>query len=657
MYRIGTRLITLIPIFWMGLNAFAGGVLVTEEYFPTEAGTSTPYGSGGLSATIATSSAGATTRFSVTSPTPGFESERWYYSNNASGLFLHRIESDPAFIEFDEWAVPMRILPQTFTVGGVYPIGGTFTGEYQETEEDQFFTWAGTSSGTASVLDEVVLNTPYGKVVTVRVRVVIDDSFDISLDGEVVESGSSSEVSDWYLARGLGLIRLDRFVQEFIGGALDDEIDFDVTVSLDDEGGLADDDGDGLPNSWENFGVPILGLSERYILPGANPNRKDIYLEIDAMSGQSPTNAVLTKVINAFDDAPVSNPNGAPDGIALHIIGGFGMLDDPSIPPATWSTSGFDNLRTTKCEYFGTVNERGESHALRKLFAKDKAYRYCVFAFARGTSKSSGKAELPGDDMMVTFGLWASPPSVNQVASTLMHELGHTLNLGHGGDQLAVNWKPNYKSIMNYWWQFPRPGLAGWELDYSDIALPALDEGALFEAAGLGAPVGSYLGIKAPYAQSPAKIGLAPLAGTNPVTPVDWDFSTIFDVAPIASEINADPRVGGSAPVAGQVLSGHNDWNALQYNFRGEQGYLELFDESALGAIEPEMTEEDIAFLATLELGGCPGDLNLDGFVDGADLGLLLGAWGTGEPASDLNSDGTVDGADLGLLLGAWGAC
>ncbi|HMN96893.1 MAG TPA: right-handed parallel beta-helix repeat-containing protein [Phycisphaerales bacterium] len=51
----------------------------------------------------------------------------------------------------------------------------------------------------------------------------------------------------------------------------------------------------------------------------------------------------------------------------------------------------------------------------------------------------------------------------------------------------------------------------------------------------------------------------------------------------------------------------------------------------------------------------CIGDLDGDGAVDGADLGLLLGAWGTA--AADLDGDGVVDGADLGLLLGAWGGC
>jgi len=52
---------------------------------------------------------------------------------------------------------------------------------------------------------------------------------------------------------------------------------------------------------------------------------------------------------------------------------------------------------------------------------------------------------------------------------------------------------------------------------------------------------------------------------------------------------------------------------------------------------------------------GEPADLNGDGVVDGADLGILLSNWGKclGCPA-DLNGDGVVDGADLGILLSAW---
>ncbi|MFG0274940.1 MAG: hypothetical protein ACF8QF_07780 [Phycisphaerales bacterium] len=51
----------------------------------------------------------------------------------------------------------------------------------------------------------------------------------------------------------------------------------------------------------------------------------------------------------------------------------------------------------------------------------------------------------------------------------------------------------------------------------------------------------------------------------------------------------------------------------------------------------------------------CFADLNDDNTVDGADLGVLLGAWAS--DGADLNGDGTTDGADLGLLLGAWGDC
>ena len=50
------------------------------------------------------------------------------------------------------------------------------------------------------------------------------------------------------------------------------------------------------------------------------------------------------------------------------------------------------------------------------------------------------------------------------------------------------------------------------------------------------------------------------------------------------------------------------------------------------------------------------GDFNRDGVVDGADLGLLLGAWGR-SCVADINGDGAVDGTDRALLLAAWGRC
>ena len=48
------------------------------------------------------------------------------------------------------------------------------------------------------------------------------------------------------------------------------------------------------------------------------------------------------------------------------------------------------------------------------------------------------------------------------------------------------------------------------------------------------------------------------------------------------------------------------------------------------------------------------GDLNGDGQVDGADLSILLGEWGTDNEIADLNADGLVDGEDLTIILGNW---
>ena len=58
------------------------------------------------------------------------------------------------------------------------------------------------------------------------------------------------------------------------------------------------------------------------------------------------------------------------------------------------------------------------------------------------------------------------------------------------------------------------------------------------------------------------------------------------------------------------------------------------------------------------ECGGprCPEDLDGDGRVNGADLGVLFTQWGQGGTA-DFDGDGIVGGSDLGALFAAWGDC
>ena len=60
----------------------------------------------------------------------------------------------------------------------------------------------------------------------------------------------------------------------------------------------------------------------------------------------------------------------------------------------------------------------------------------------------------------------------------------------------------------------------------------------------------------------------------------------------------------------------------------------------------PGFKGQDMSPKGPLELSDCEFDLNGDGIVDGADMGLLLSSWGS-----------PYDGADLGQLLSSWGLC
>ena len=56
----------------------------------------------------------------------------------------------------------------------------------------------------------------------------------------------------------------------------------------------------------------------------------------------------------------------------------------------------------------------------------------------------------------------------------------------------------------------------------------------------------------------------------------------------------------------------------------------------------------------------CRADVNDSGAVDGVDLAVILGAWGTngqGQYATDISGDGIVNGTDLAFVLGGWGPC
>jgi len=98
----------------------------------------------------------------------------------------------------------------------------------------------------------------------------------------------------------------------------------------------------------------------------------------------------------------------------------------------------------------------------------------------------------------------------------------------------------------------------------------------------------------------------------------------------------------------------------------GGEPFSVTFDQLGLSGDTLEITLLDDYFstsrymmLSEVELygGSIPGDLNGDGCVDQADLGILLADWGctSGDCPGDCDLDGDTDQADLGILLAQWG--
>jgi hypothetical protein len=112
--------------------------------------------------------------------------------------------------------------------------------------------------------------------------------------------------------------------------------------------------------------------------------------------------------------------------------------------------------------------------------------------------------------------------------------------------------------------------------------------------------------------------------------------------------------VFGVQPGSNGVID--SDVYALQFTLRSSDPAIAGSDPVWI-VFNDGMTEEDHdAAIAFLEGPACAEDLDGSGSVDGADLGVLLSAWG-GSGAGDLDANGIVDGADLGIMLSTWGAC
>ena len=347
-----------------------------------------------------------------------------------------------------------------------------------------------------------------------------------------------------------------------------------------------DSDGDGLLDSWEENGIDINGdrvidLDLRAL--GADPLRKDIFVEVDYMQSHPPLQQGLADIRRAFDIAPVNEPHSTRPGINLVV-----NVDDEVVPHQ--DTTQFINDRTwpgfdaIKSRMFGTEDQRVDPNSANILDAKKDVYHYVLFIHARSNfPDSSGTSEIFGNDFVVSLGgndrfeVDASghrTGNVDQQEGTFMHELGHNLGLRHGGDG-DENCKPNYLSVMSYSFQMSR----GWidannrpldsnrPLDYSRSILDELNENNLDELSGVS--TSTPPGLNTIYGPSTPRMSQTGMS-------IDWnrdgdtkDRGVIADINSFG--ISCQSRLMALTippPPPPPPLRGFEDWTSLRYNFR-----------------------------------------------------------------------------------------
>ena len=341
----------------------------------------------------------------------------------------------------------------------------------------------------------------------------------------------------------------------------------DVTEDILNE--LLDSDGDSFYDDWEINGYDADGDGTIDVdLPamGADPNTPDIFVEIDWMVRPA-------KNLLWFEYAPEVSFRPDPDymkqvfdifeehDINLHLDMGPESTD--YVTEDTWGTLSGGNA----VPYQETIYVHNMwTHDMDP--ARERIFRHATFCdrvkvfdgnniFGQPSYDAAGGILYPGSQCFLVGNHKAGPLGV---AGTFMHELGHSLDLGHGGDD-SINGKPNYLSVMNYYFQLS--GLLGTnKLDYSNFVLPDLDENNLNELDGIdpeGITEKAGLGSKFTCLARFGEIEVPKIAKTK----VNFNGSKkLFGEETYEEEaVSADITGDGEK----DVLTGYNDWENLDF--------------------------------------------------------------------------------------------
>ena len=336
----------------------------------------------------------------------------------------------------------------------------------------------------------------------------------------------------------------------------------------------ADADDDGIPDSAETAGGTLGGL-DLYAM-GARENQKDIFIEVDQMVSSDlrliPRREALQKVVEAFSARNIKVHFDAGNAFALAFSpADFSLGQGSNVVPYEKCVSMDASTCTQNSTFRKTVYDwKNDYMDLRRR----SVFHYLLFGStqnADGTSGPSGRAELPGNDIVVTLGEFSGLTSallINYQAATVMHELGHNLNLHHGGDE-ELNYKPNYFSIMNYTYQ-----LSGLEPDpksmtaYQRWRVGGPGGGGLDRCALVASPCGDPANFLISYSDgSGGALNEMSLLesenigrGINVGAYADWNLSGSLTVAPQQIDLSADNQK--------TVLHDYNDWANIRLSSR-----------------------------------------------------------------------------------------
>ena len=408
-----------------------------------------------------------------------------------------------------------------------------------------------------------------------------------------------------------------------------------------------DTDENGLLDCWETHGVDGDGDGiADFFLDGADPEHKDLYIEVDALAGLDVNliETMLTQVREVFSLAPVGNPDGEP-GIELHAF-----LDDHDLPAGKWTVTSnrewVQEFGPLKRQFFGRSDNEAQANA-RAL-----THRYAIigediddpvllrFGVAEGPPKDQPDqcGKMTGNDFFVLFSALTQVGSFSEhFPATFIHELGHTMSLCHGGGDHILG-KPNYVSVMNYIfvkpYNYSRDFWNLRDLNLSAAQLMTLRESNLDERVGLPPPDGVFrlpenaFTVFAPSrppghpdGESVGEVIPIPIDGS----PVDWD----GDGSESAFAL-ADLNYWGDVQIQGvdrrsfpEDLRGFDDWFNVQLGIQRNSPYF-LNAEGAYGStMSQEISVAGMHELEAILDIGASADVEVD--LSAAPLQVVIG--------------------------------